>query len=97
MSIYKTADAWKPLIQHLDTHVEGFTTELFNTFLEAMQEDAEVIGTDKQDEFAESESEYTYQWLEFLVSLLIKGQLAAGSIALLDDVMSQCILSQNMW
>ncbi|KAF3908516.1 hypothetical protein ABW21_db0205776 [Orbilia brochopaga] len=96
MSIYKTTDAWKPLIQHMDTHIEEFTADLLNIILEALQEveDTEATG---RDDFAETESEYTYQWLEFLISLLIKGQLAAASATLLDDIVSRCILSQNMW
>ncbi|EPS39201.1 hypothetical protein H072_7015 [Dactylellina haptotyla CBS 200.50] len=96
MSIYKVTESWKPLIQYLDSHVEGFASDLFNTILEAMQE-VEDTDNDGRDEFAESESEYTYQWLEFLISLLMKGHLAASSATLLDDVVSQCILSRNIW
>ncbi|KAK6350142.1 rRNA-processing protein las1 [Orbilia brochopaga] len=96
MSIYKTTNAWKPLIQHLDAQIEEFATDLLNIVLEALQEveDSEANG---RDDFAETESEYTYQWLEFLISLLIKGQLAAASATLLDDIVSRCILSQNLW
>ncbi|KAK6526873.1 rRNA-processing protein las1 [Arthrobotrys megalospora] len=96
MSIYKTTESWKPLIQHLDSKVEEFTSGLFSTFLEAMQE-AEDTKDENKDEFAESESEYTYQWLEFLIALVLKGKLAADSASLLDDIVSQCILSRNLW
>ncbi|EWC48553.1 hypothetical protein DRE_01775 [Drechslerella stenobrocha 248] len=98
MSIYKTTDAWKPLIEHLDACVEEFTSELVNTLLEALQEEEEEEdGSDARNDFAETESEYTYQWLEFLISLLVQGQLAAGSATLLDDIISRCILSRNIW
>ncbi|KAK6348955.1 rRNA-processing protein las1 [Orbilia blumenaviensis] len=96
MSIYKTTESWKPLVQHLDSEVDEFTSGLFNTFLEAMQE-VEDTKDENRDEFAESESEYTYQWLEFLIGLVLKGKLAADSASLLDDVVSQCILSRNLW
>ncbi|RVD86503.1 uncharacterized protein DFL_004775 [Arthrobotrys flagrans] len=96
MSIYKTTENWRPLIQDLDLRVEEFTSGLFNTFLEAMQE-VEDTKDENKDEFAESESEYTYQWLEFLVGLVLKGKLAADSASLLDDVVSRCILSRNLW
>ncbi|KAF3903480.1 hypothetical protein ABW20_dc0107740 [Dactylellina cionopaga] len=81
MSIYKTTDAWQPLIQFLDSQIESFTSDLFAIILEAMQE-AEDTKVDGRDEFAESETEYTYQWLEFLVSLLMKGRLAAVEYAI---------------
>ncbi|KAF3216863.1 rRNA-processing protein las1 [Orbilia oligospora] len=96
MSIYKTTESWRPLIQELDLRVEEFTSGLFNTFLEAMQE-VEDTKDENKDEFAESESEYTYQWLEFLIGLVLKGKLAADSASLLDDVVSRCILSRNLW
>src|SRR5579871_6317170 len=97
MSIYRTTDAWRPLIIHLGFHVEGFTFCLFTTLLEAMQEENEDSDMDTVDEFTKSESEYIYQWLEYLISLLIKGQLASGSVILLDDIVFHCILSQNLW
>ncbi|KAJ6261948.1 hypothetical protein Dda_2747 [Drechslerella dactyloides] len=96
MSIYKTTNAWKPLIRHLDARIEDFTADLINTVLEALQE-VEDTEANSRDDFAETESEYTYQWLEFLVLLVMKGQLAAGSASLTDDIVSRCILSQNMW
>ncbi|KAK6512168.1 rRNA-processing protein las1 [Arthrobotrys musiformis] len=96
MSIYKTTESWRPLIQDLDVRVEEFTSGLFNTFLEAMQE-VEDTKDENKDEFAESESEYTYQWLEFLIGLVLKGKLASDSASLLDDVVSRCILSRDIW
>ncbi|KAK6533454.1 rRNA-processing protein las1 [Orbilia ellipsospora] len=96
LSIYKATESWRLLIEHLGLHVDGFASGLFDTILEAIQE-VEDTDTENRDEFAESESEYTYQWLEFLVSLLIKGQLAGNNPTLLDDVVSQCILSRNIW
>ena len=62
-----------------------------------MQEENEDSDMDTVDEFTKSESEYIYQWLEYLISLLIKGQLASGSVILLDDIVFHCILSQNLW
>ncbi|KAF3928903.1 hypothetical protein AA313_de0202080 [Arthrobotrys entomopaga] len=78
------------VMEENSSHVDGFASGLFDTVLEAIQE-VEDTDAENRDEFAESESEYTYQWLEFLVSLLMKGQLAVNNASLLDDVVSQCL------
>lgn len=96
MAIYRSTDLWKPIILSLDTHIADFTADLFTILLEAVQEES-LEATNIPGDFVESEAEYTYQWLEFLVTLVIKRKIASESGSLLDDVLSQCIQSQNTW